>query len=88
MNELVWMKPIGSRIEPYTTTDRIAEFAEVQHATIKRLVQKHEKDLALFGKVGFDIVPLHSSKTGQSIKIYRLNEQQICTLLTGGTLCP
>lgn len=79
---LVLIKPIGSKLEPYTTADKVAEYAEVQPGTVNRLIRKHEKDLSDFGKVGFEIRPLAGSTTGQSVKIYHLNEQQATLLIT------
>lgn len=50
--------------------------------TVQKLIQRHEKDLREFGKVGFEIRPLSGSKTGQTVKAYHLNEQQATLLLT------
>lgn len=55
MKELVLIKPIGSRMEPYTTADTVAQYAQVQTDTVSRLIRKHMKDLEEFGKVGFEI---------------------------------
>lgn len=41
MPELVLIKPIGSRMEPYTTAALVAEYAQVQRKTINRLIQQH-----------------------------------------------
>ncbi|MBF6625735.1 Rha family transcriptional regulator [Aerococcaceae bacterium zg-BR9] len=65
--------------EPYTLSSIIAECAEVRHETVQRLIRKHKKELEKFGKVGFQIRALES---GQSIKIYHLNEQQATLLIT------
>ena len=80
--ELVLIKPIGSKLEPYTTADKVAEYAKVQPNTVNRLIRKHKKDLTEFGKVGFEIRALSDSATGQSVKIYHLNEQQATLLIT------
>lgn len=82
MKELVLIKPVGSKLEPYTTADRVAEYAGIKHNTVNRLIQQHEKDLEEFGKVRFEIEPLPNSKTGQSVKAYYLNEQQATLLIT------
>lgn len=82
MKGLVLIKPIGSSMEPYTTTDRIAEFAEVSHKAVNQLIRRHLKDLELFGKVEFEMAPFQGSRTGQSIKIYHLNEQQATLFVT------
>ena len=48
--DLVLIKPIGSRMEPYTTTDKIAEFAEVSRKAVNQLLRRHLKDLEQFGR--------------------------------------
>ena len=80
MNDLVYLSP--NTEEPFTTSEVIAECAGVKRDTVQKLVQRHEKDLHEFGKVGFGIRPLSGSKTGQTVKVYHLNEQQATLLLT------
>lgn len=80
MNELVYLTP--NTEEPFTTSEVIAECAGVKRDTVQKLIQRHEKDLREFGKVGFEIRPLSGSKTGQTVKAYHLNEQQATLLLT------
>lgn len=65
--------------EPYTLSSVIAEYAEVQHRTVKRLVTKHKESLETFGKVRFEISP---SASGQNERNYMLNEQQATLLIT------
>lgn len=80
---LVLIKPIGSRMEPYTTADTVAQYAQVQTDTVSRLIRKHMKDLEEFGKVGFEIrLPAPGSKGGRPEKLYHLNEQQATLLIT------
>lgn len=76
MNDLVYLSP--NTEEPFTTS----EGAGVKRDTVQKLVQRHEKDLREFGKVGFEIRPLSGSKTGQTVKVYHLSEQQATLLLT------
>lgn len=80
MNDLVYLTP--NTEEPFTTSEVIAECAGVKRDTVQKLIQRHEKDLREFGKVGFQIRPLSGSKTGQTVKSYHLNEQQATLLLT------
>ena len=80
MNDLVYLTP--NTEEPFTTSEVIAECAGVKRDTVQKLIQRHEKDLREFGKVGFEIRPLSGSKTGQTVKVYHLNEQQATLLLT------
>ena len=80
---LVLIKPIGSRMEPYTTADTVAQYAQVQTDTVSRLIRKHMNDLEEFGKVGFEIrLPAPGSKGGRPEKLYHLNEQQATLLIT------
>lgn len=80
MNSIVYLTP--NTEEPFTTSEVIAECAGVKRDTVQKLIQRHEKDLREFGKVGFEIRPLSGSKTGQTVKAYHLNEQQATLLLT------
>lgn len=82
MQELVLIKPVGSKLEPYTTADVVAAYAQVTSDTVNRLIRKHKNDMEEFGKVGFEIRALIGSRTGQSVKIYHLNEQQATLLIT------
>ena len=66
--------------EPYTTSEIIAECAEVQHHTITRLVRENKIDFEALGILGFKIHKL--DKRGQPKKIYILNEQQATLLIT------
>jgi len=65
--------------EPYTTSEIIAECAEVKHRHLKILLNKHREDFENFGKVQFKISP---SKSGQNVRDYILNEQQATLLIT------
>ncbi|MCG9883364.1 Rha family transcriptional regulator [Streptococcus suis] len=66
--------------EPYTTSEIIAECAEVQHHTITRLVREHKVDFEALGILGFEIHKLDTR--GQPKKSYILNEQQATLLIT------
>ena len=80
MNELVLIKPIGSKLEPYTTADVVAEYAQVRVDTVNRLIRRHQNDLAEFGNIGFEIRKLPG--IGRPEKLYHLNEQQATLLIT------
>lgn len=80
MNDIVSLTTADvSRAIPVTTSKIVADLYEVQHATVSRLVKKYEKDFQEFGKVGFEIRPFDS---GQSGKVYFLNEDQFYLLVT------
>lgn len=81
-NDLVFLEPNRLDAEPFTTSDVIAQYGMVKRETVSRLIQKHENSLAAFGKVGFKIRASEGSATGQSEKIYTLNEPQATLLIT------
>jgi phage regulator Rha-like protein len=57
----------------------IAEGTGNKHYAVRQLIDKYISDFEEFGKVTFEMYPL---KSGQSIKIYLLNEEQSTLLLT------
>ena len=75
--ELVY---IDGKKEPYTTSEIIAECAEVQHHTITRLIRENKADFEELGILGFKIHKLDTR--GQPKKSYILNEQQATLLIT------
>ncbi|HEU1266829.1 TPA: Rha family transcriptional regulator [Streptococcus pneumoniae] len=75
--ELVY---IDGKKEQYTTSEIIAECAEVQHHTITRLIRENKADFEELGILGFKIHKLDTR--GQPKKSYILNEQQATLLIT------
>ena len=75
--ELVYM---DGKKEPYTTSEIIAECAEVNHDTVQSLIRNHQEDFESYGIIGFEIRKLDGR--GRPMKIYRLNEQQATLLIT------
>lgn len=82
MNELVYLT--SNTTEPFTTSEVIAECSGVQHHTVTRLIQQHEKDFEEFGLLRFEIdaVKTPGSRGTKYTKNYKLNEQQATLLLT------
>lgn len=79
---LVLIKPLGSHMEPYTTADTVAQYAQVQQQTVEHLIRKHKSDLEEFGTLRFEI-RVCPHRTGASLqKLYHLNEQQATLLIT------
>ncbi|HFD4809609.1 TPA: Rha family transcriptional regulator, partial [Streptococcus pyogenes] len=69
--------------EPYTTHDIIAEHAEIDIISVRKLIDKHKKDLEAFGVLSFEIhKPEKGSLGGRPRRIYHLNEQQATLLVT------
>ena len=80
---VVLLKPIGSHMEPYTTADTVAQYAQVQRQTVEHIIRKHKNDIEEFGVLGFEILlPPSGSKGGRPEKVYHLNEQQATLLVT------
>lgn len=80
MNDLVYLSP--NTEEPFTTSEVIAECAGVQHHTVTRLIQQHEKDFKEFGSLRFEIEVRRRKVGATTAKNYKLNEQQATLLLT------
>lgn len=79
---LVLIKPIGSHMEPYTTADTVAEYAQVKHKTVNELIRKHENDLKEFGLLAFEMEAVERERGIKYAKVYHLNEQQATLLIT------
>lgn len=74
---------LDGKKEPYTTSEIIAECAELKHDTVQSLIRNHKEDLEVFGVFGFEIrKPSKGSLGGRPRKIYHLNEQQATLLIT------
>ncbi|MGE9904381.1 Rha family transcriptional regulator [Streptococcus alactolyticus] len=71
---------LDGKKEPYTTSEIIAECADVQHHTITRLIRENKDDFEALGILGFKIHKLDGR--GQPKKAYILNEQQATLLIT------
>ena len=71
---------LDGKKEPYTTSEIIAECADVQHHTITRLIRENKDDFEALGILGFKIHKLYGR--GQPKKAYILNEQQATLLIT------
>lgn len=79
---LVLIKPIGSKLEPYTTADAVAQYAKVRHKTVNELIRKHFADLEEFGTLQFEMEAVERARGVKYAKVYHLNEQQATLLIT------
>lgn len=78
--KLVYM---DGKKEPYTTHEIVAEHAEIEINSVRKLIDKHKEDLEAFGVLSFEIhKPEKGSLGGRPRKIYCLNEQQATLLVT------
>ncbi|WP_347299012.1 Rha family transcriptional regulator [Dolosigranulum savutiense] len=67
----------------YTLSTVIAEYAEIEHRSVIRLIKRHLEDLEEFGVIGYSIhKPPKGSRGGRPTKAYKLNEQQATLLIT------
>lgn len=75
---------IGKKDEVYTTSEIIAEHAEVQHHSVQQLISAYKKDLEEFGLIAFEMraVKEPGARGTKYLKIYHLNEQQATLLMT------
>ena len=80
MEDLVYLSP--NTKDPFTTSEVIAECTGVQHHTITRLIQQHEKDFKEFGSLRFQIEVRKRQIGATTTKTYHLNEQQATLLMT------
>lgn len=80
--DLVFLKPTGSKLEPYTTHEIIADCAGVTRQTVARLIRKHKCDLEEFGLVGFEIRANETTRGIREEKVWHFNEQQATLFIT------
>jgi phage regulator Rha-like protein len=74
---------LGQKDEVYTTSEIIAEHAEVQHHAVQQLISNYRKDFEEFGIIAFEMrKPPAGSKGGRPETIYRLTEEQATLLMT------
>ncbi|HEO4828591.1 TPA: Rha family transcriptional regulator [Streptococcus agalactiae] len=76
--ELVYM---DGKKEPYTTNEIIAECAEIERISVRKLIENHKEDLEMFGILSFEMTKINDGR-GRPRKIYHLNEQQATLLIT------
>ncbi|MGF0099973.1 Rha family transcriptional regulator [Streptococcus alactolyticus] len=67
--------------EPYTTNEIIAECAEIDRISVRKLIENHKEDLEAFGILSFEMTKINDGR-GRPRKIYHLNEQQATLLIT------
>lgn len=82
MTDIVFLNNGSRKQDLYTTSDIIAEYAEVTHHSIQQIVSKHEKDLKEFGQVAFEMRAVKYKRGTNEQKIYHLNEQQATLVIT------
>lgn len=80
--KLVFIKPAGSHMEPFTTSDIIADCAGVRRSAVMRLILKHQSDLEEFGSLGFEIRKIVKNGSGNYEKLWHFNEQQATLFIT------
>lgn len=79
MDKLVFINSNNLNEEPYTTSKIISEYGGQKHHAVQQMILTYKSDMTEFGKLAFQMRPL---KSGQSEKIYKLNEPQATFLIT------
>lgn len=79
MSELV---ELGRDDVPMTTSMRVADGTQGEHASVLRLIRDNLADFEEFGRVGFEIAPFETAGGVQRRTVAFLNEQQATLLLT------
>ena len=79
MSQLVFVASDSINEVPFTTSKIVAENGKVKHHALQTMISKYQSDIEEFGKLSFEMRPLPS---GQSEKVYHLNEQQATILIT------
>ena len=72
---------LDGKKQPYTTSEIVAECAEVERITVRKLIENRKKELEQFGILSFEMTKIDDSK-GRPRRIYHLNEQQATLLIT------
>jgi phage regulator Rha-like protein len=80
LSNIVFLSPDKIDSVPFTTSDIVAEHAQIKYRQVQDLCQKYESDLREFGILTFETSV--SGKAGQPKHIYRLNEEQATLLIT------
>ncbi len=78
MNELTF----NYKDEAFTDSIILAKGAGIGHRAVIQLITTHLDDVSEFGKVTFQMLPLPESKTGQKMKICRLNREQATFIIS------
>ena len=81
MDELVFIDPPKRKATPFTTSEVVAACAGVEHHAVQQMCARYQSDLEEFGEVAFEMRALPESRTGQSVKVYHLNEGQTTLIL-------
>lgn len=82
MNSIVFVEPNKIGALPFTTSEVIAEYAQVKPESVDRLIRKQSKALEAFGQVGFEIRAVKYARGTNEQKIYHFNEEQATLLIT------
>ncbi|WP_076635038.1 Rha family transcriptional regulator [Lactiplantibacillus plantarum] len=80
MNDLVTLTSQRLDAEAYTTSDVIAEYAEIKVKSVNELIRRYKSDLEEFGILPFQKEEIQGR--GQPRKIWHLNEDQAMLLIT------
>lgn len=83
LQSLVSLNSPALDAEPFTTSDIIAQAAEIEPRAVRQIIRKYSNDLNEFGVLTFCVSkPAVGSKGGRLHHVYQLNEQQAALVIT------
>lgn len=68
--------------DAFTTSLIIAEGTNNEHESVVALINKYRSDFEEFGKIRFTDLKSGNPKGGRPTRVYELNEEQACLLVT------
>jgi phage regulator Rha-like protein len=77
LDNLVFLEPNKIDAIPFTTSDVIAEFAEIKHHAVQQMISKHESSLEAFGQVV--LLHMHEAQIKKKY-IISMNRKRLCLL--------
>ena len=73
MTELVYLAP--NTREPYTTSEIIADCAQVAHHAVQQMISRYENDFRAFGLLAFEMRAVERARGVKYAKIYHAGHE-------------
>ncbi|GAA6117014.1 Rha family transcriptional regulator [Apilactobacillus kunkeei] len=68
--------------EPFTTSEVIAKYANIEFKSVNQLIRRYRKEITSLGISTFKMSKLNNGLVGRPMTVYYLNEQQASFLIT------
>ncbi|KOY74922.1 Phage regulatory protein, Rha-like protein [Apilactobacillus kunkeei] len=68
--------------EPFTTSEVIAKYANIELKSVNQLIRRYRKEITSLGISTFKMSKLNNGLVGRPMTVYYLNEQQASFLIT------